>query len=54
MLNLLKRKTELTAGFEINNRVDCELLSDLILDKTSNVISYNALRRFRPCELHET
>jgi hypothetical protein len=46
MVNILKKKTELTAGFKINNRGDCELLSELILDKTSDTLSYNALRRF--------
>lgn len=46
MLNILKTKTELTAGFKINNRGDCELLSVLILEKTSEILSYNALRRF--------
>jgi hypothetical protein len=45
MLNILKTKTELTAGFKINNRGDCELLSDLILEKTSSTLSYNVLRR---------
>jgi hypothetical protein len=46
MLNILKTKTELTAGFVITNRGDCELLSELIFDKTANTLSYNALRRF--------
>jgi hypothetical protein len=46
MLNILKKKTELTAGFVISNRGDCELLSELIFDKTSDTLSYNALRRF--------
>jgi len=46
MQNILKRKTELTAGFKITNRGDCETLSELILEKTSNKLSYNLLRRF--------
>ena len=46
MQNILKRKTELTAGFKITNRGDCETLSELILEKTSNNLSYNVLRRF--------
>ena len=46
MQNILKRKTELTAGIKITNRGDCELLSELILEKTSNKLSYNVLRRF--------
>jgi hypothetical protein len=46
MLNILKKKTELTAGFKISNRGDCELLSELIFDKTSETLSYNVLRRF--------
>jgi len=46
MQNILKSKTELTAGFKITNRGDCELLSELILEKTSNKLSYNVLRRF--------
>ena len=46
MLNILRKKTELTAGFIISNRGDCELLSELIFEKTSHTLSYNALRRF--------
>lgn len=46
MQNILKRKTELAAGFKITNRGDCETLSELILEKTSNKLSYNVLRRF--------
>ena len=46
MLNILKKKTELTAGFIISNRGDCELLSELIFEKTTHTLSYNALRRF--------
>ena len=34
MLDILKNKTELNAGFKIKNRGDCELLSELIFDKT--------------------
>jgi hypothetical protein len=46
MLDILKNKTEVNAGFKIKNRGDCELLSELIFDKTSDTLSYNVLRRF--------
>jgi hypothetical protein len=46
LINILKDRTELKAGFKIKNRGDCELLSELIFDKTSDTLSYNVLRRF--------
>ena len=46
MHNILKKKTETNAGFKINNRGDCELLSELIFEKTSRNLSYNTIRRF--------
>jgi hypothetical protein len=46
MFELLKKHTTKKAGFEMNNRGDCELLSALILEVTDIHISYNTLRRF--------
>jgi hypothetical protein len=46
MLYFLKILTVKNAGFEIHDRGDCQLLSELILEKTDESISYNTLRRF--------
>lgn len=46
MIELLKKYTVKKAGFEINNRGDCEQLSAIILEVTDIDISYNTLRRF--------
>jgi hypothetical protein len=46
MYDLLKKNTIQTAGFDILNRGDCERLSNLILEKTDILLSYNTLRRF--------
>lgn len=45
MIDYLKAKTVNNAGFDIKNRGDCQLLSDLIIEKTNEEISYNTLRR---------
>jgi hypothetical protein len=46
MFELLKNNTIKTAGFDITSRGDCERLSNLILEKTDILLSYNTLRRF--------
>lgn len=46
MIELLKKHTVQRAGFEVNTRGDCELLSAIILEVTDIHISYNTLRRF--------
>lgn len=45
MIEALKKLTLKNAGFEILGRGDCEVLSQLILEKTDEFISYNTLRR---------
>lgn len=45
MINSLKKLTIKNAGFDIIDRGDCQLLSDLIITKTDETISYNTLRR---------
>jgi hypothetical protein len=45
MIEYLKKLTEKNAGFSIQDRGDCQLLSELILEKTDELISYNTLRR---------
>lgn len=45
MINYLKNLTIKSAGFEIKDRGDCQLLSELILERTDELISYNTLRR---------
>ena len=46
MIYFLKKLTIKNAGFEIQDRGDCQLLSELIIEKTDESISYNTLRRF--------
>jgi hypothetical protein len=46
MIYFLKKLTVKNAGFEIQDRGDCQLLSELIIEKTDESISYNTLRRF--------
>ncbi len=45
MIEYLKKLTEKNAGFTIQDRGDCQLLSELIVEKTDELISYNTLRR---------
>lgn len=45
MIDYLKKLTIKSAGFEIKDRGDCQLLSELILERTDELISYNTLRR---------
>ena len=45
MIEYLKKLTEKTAGFAIQDRGDCQLLSELIIERTDELISYNTLRR---------
>lgn len=45
MIELLKKVTIETAGFDIKDRGDCELLSNLIIEKTDKDVNYNTLRR---------
>lgn len=45
MIEYLKKLTEKNAGFSIQDRGDCQLLSELIIEKTDELISYNTLRR---------
>lgn len=46
MIEELKKLTIRNAGLKIENRGDCVLLSEIILEKTDEFISYNTLRRF--------
>lgn len=46
MLTQLKNRVIKKCGFQIKNRGDCILLSDVIFQETSIDISYNTLRRF--------
>ena len=45
VLNLLLTTVVQRAGFPIQGRGDCEVLSDLILERTDEFVSYNTLRR---------
>ena len=45
MIEYLKKLTEKNAGFAIQDRGDCQLLSELIIERTDELISYNTLRR---------
>ncbi|WP_396137320.1 hypothetical protein [Flavobacterium sp.] len=45
MIDYIKKLTIKNAGFDITDRGDCQLLSELILEKTDELISYNTLRR---------
>ncbi len=45
MIDYLKKLTVKNAGFEIKDRGDCQLLSELIIERTDELISYNTLRR---------
>lgn len=45
MIEALKKITLKNAGFELKGRGDCEVLSQLILEKTDEFISYNTIRR---------
>jgi hypothetical protein len=45
MIGYLKKLTEKNAGFAIQDRGDCQLLSELIIERTDELISYNTLRR---------
>ena len=45
MIEALKKLTLKNAGFELKGRGDCEVLSQLILEKTDEFISYNTIRR---------
>ena len=45
MIEILKQKTEIKIGTNINNRGDCVKLSNAIIEVTDNTISYNTLRR---------
>lgn len=45
MIEYLKKLTEKNAGFTIQDRGDCQLLSELIIERTDEFISYNTLRR---------
>lgn len=45
MIEYLKKLTEKNAGFTIQDRGDCQLLSELIIERTDELISYNTLRR---------
>jgi hypothetical protein len=46
MINRLKEEISFKLGNEIQNRGDCELLSNQILNETGEFVSYNTLRRF--------
>jgi hypothetical protein len=45
MIDYLKKLTVKNAGFVIIDRGDCQLLSELIIERTDETISYNTLRR---------
>jgi hypothetical protein len=45
MIDYLKKLTIKNAGFEIIDRGDCQLLSELIIEKIDETVSYNTLRR---------
>ena len=45
MIDALLSETELTSKIQVSNRGDCERLSELILERTDEFISYNTLRR---------
>lgn len=45
MNEYLKKLTEKNAGFAIQDRGDCQLLSELIIERIDELISYNTLRR---------
>lgn len=45
MIDYLKKLTEKNAGFAIQDRGDCQFLSELIIERTDELISYNTLRR---------
>ncbi|PHX61991.1 MAG: hypothetical protein CK517_02645 [Flavobacteriales bacterium] len=45
MIDYLKKLTIKNAGFDIIDRGDCQLLSELIIEKTDETVSYNTLRR---------
>lgn len=45
MIEELKKETIKNVGFNIINRGDCILLSEIILEKTDEFISYNTIRR---------
>ena len=45
MIEILKQKTEVKIGININNRGDCVKLSNAILEVTDKELSYNTLRR---------
>ena len=46
MIEELKKLTIKNVGFKIEKRGDCVLLSEIILEKTDECISYNTIRRF--------
>ena len=46
MIEELKEITIKNAGFKIENRGDCVLLSEIIHEKTDEYVSYNTIRRF--------
>lgn len=46
MIHILKNKVEEKIGTKIENRGDCELLSNAILDVLDIDLSYNTIRRF--------
>lgn len=46
MIDFLKKLTIKNAGFDIQDRGDCQLLSELIIERTDELLSYNTLRRF--------
>lgn len=45
MIDYLKKLTVKNAGFDIIDRGDCQLLSELIIEKTDETVNYNTLRR---------
>lgn len=45
MIDYLKKLTIKNAGFDIIDRGDCQLLSELIIERTDETVSYNTLRR---------
>ena len=45
MIDYLKKLTIKNSGFAIIDRGDCQLLSELIIEKTDETVSYNTLRR---------
>lgn len=45
MIDYLKKLTIKNAGFDIIDRGDCQMLSELIIEKTDETVSYNTLRR---------